>query len=144
MLCFGAMNRIEKYAKEFVLENYPDVDNKTAMQMYDAFIAGCRLDEELKETDYEKIIKTVCRYYGTTLERVKDTRKHEVVFVRQVCMYFGKLFDVGTLSYIGMPFNRDHATVLHSYTVILDYIDTERRKAYDISVLYERIKKILR
>lgn len=48
------------------------------------------------------------------------TRKREVVFTRQLIMYFLKQKTKESLSHIGSHFNRDHATVIHACKQIND------------------------
>jgi len=133
------------YAKQFVLNNYPDVDNNTAIALYDAFIEGYKVHDEIKETNYEKIIDIVCRYYGTTFKTIKViSRDRNIAQTRQVCMYFGMLLKVGTQKEIASKFNRNHATAIHAKKVISNLIETNKDIALDIIILNERIKNNLK
>lgn len=72
--------------------------------------------------DSECIIEVVCKFYGL---KVKDIcvkcRKRELVWVRQVCMYFIKQHTTLTLKQIGQRFlGRDHTTAIHSIQTVKD------------------------
>ncbi|TXD45886.1 helix-turn-helix domain-containing protein [Polaribacter sp. IC073] len=67
-----------------------------------------------------KIIEIVNNYYR--VECREDTRKREIVFPRQVAMYFIHKYGNLSLTKIGDLFKRDHASVLHSLKAISDVI----------------------
>ena len=57
----------------------------------------------------------------------KKTRKREVVYARQLAMYFAKHYTSCSLATIGTEIgNKDHATVLHACKTIDNLYDTDR------------------
>ena len=59
------------------------------------------------------------------------SRKREVVVCRHVCMYIASymfnevLRERRTLAYIGREYRRDHASVMHAYKQVSNYLDTD-------------------
>ena len=83
---------------------------------------------------YKNIITTICLGQHVTLDEIQQTKRDtELVYARQLCMYFGKVYKVGSLDFIGEPFGKDHATVHHSIGVINNYIFTDPLKRQAIA-----------
>lgn len=95
-----------------------------------------------KSVTIEKIIDTVCSYYGVSQEDVMSkTRKANIVLVRQLAMYLASKTTKMSTSKIGLYVGgRNHATVLHSIKQIQDRLLTD--KAFQQQV--EEIEQILR
>lgn len=79
-------------------------------------------DEQFIDTIYK-----ICRdYFGKEkkdTERV--TRKREILQVRQIAMYFSKMYTKASLYTIGSKIGgKDHATVLHAYKTVENIYDT--------------------
>lgn len=80
--------------------------------------------QESNEFECELI---ACFLFGISMQalRYAKTRKREVVKARQLCMWFLKNKTPMTLSAIGQRYrDKDHATVLHSCSVIENLIFT--------------------
>lgn len=103
-------------------------------------------DDELKDAIFDYIVFIICYGEGFKPEEVMiETRKAEVVFARQMIMYFSVSFKAGTLAWIGeRTGGKDHATVLHSVKAINNYIDTDSRKRAKISYYRALIEKVIR
>lgn len=89
----------------------------------------------------EDIIETVSKYYNTnpTLMSGK-TRRHDVVYPRQICIYI--LRDFLNVSYqsIGEKLGgRDHTTIMHSY----EKVKLEKEQNPQINKELDEIKQIL-
>ena len=102
----------------------------------------------MKDTSlFDKIIQIVCEGEEIPFESlVGKNRKMEVVYARQLVMYFAKTMSVGSLAFIGSKFYKDHATVLHSVKTIRNYIETDRQKREEIkeySKKFDKVKKII-
>lgn len=80
------------------------------------------------EETIERIEKSVCDYYNVTMDMVRlKSRKRHIVEPRQVMMYLIKLSTNKTLEHIGDHLGgKDHATVLHACTTVLNRIETEK------------------
>lgn len=74
------------------------------------------------------ITKTVCEQLSIDENKVRDkTRKKEIAFARQVCMYISKEMTKNTYKTIGLHFGgRDHATVLHAHSTISSMISSDK------------------
>jgi len=74
-----------------------------------------------------------------------DSRKQPNRFARQLCHYFGVLYQLGSLSEIGKVFgNKVHSTVLHSYRLIRNYKQVKEPSCYDLIVQIDtRLKSII-
>jgi esterase/lipase len=91
---------------------------------------------------FESIIKIVCEGEKISFESLLGAnRKEEIVYARQLIMYFAKTHKVGSLSFIGKKFGKDHASVVHSVKSIRNYIDTDKAKREDIKQYEVKIDK---
>jgi len=78
---------------------------------------------------FDMICETICEGEGFNMEQLKtETREQKVVFARQLIMFFAKKMKVGSLSFIGGRFSKDHATVIHSIRSINNYMSTDKYK----------------
>ena len=93
---------------------------------------------------YDWIEFIICHGEGLTPEIVKqETRKGEIVYARQLIMYFSVLNDVGTYKWIGEQLGgKDHATIIHAVKVINNYRDTDKTKKAKIDYYEKMIDKI--
>lgn len=74
----------------------------------------------------DQLIEIVFRYYELPpIARHMKSRKREYVYARQMSMFMLHEHFAGTLTFndIGLMFNKDHATVIHSKNVIQDGLD---------------------
>ena len=97
---------------------------------------------EEKPVTIEGIIEKVCEYYGLDTESIQTkSRKHEIVLARQISMYLAKKYlDIST-SKIGMYVGkRDHATVLHAFSVVKDQMDVDRNFRNDMDNIERTLK----
>jgi len=64
----------------------------------------------------DDISKAVCAYLNIAENKIREkTRKKEIVFARQLAMYFSKELTKSSLKTIGLHFGgRDHSTVIHA------------------------------
>jgi len=93
---------------------------------------------------YDEICDVICLNEGISLDDITSkSRKGELVYCRQLIMYFAKQKKVGSLNFIGQKLNRDHATVLHAINSIQNYIETSRIKRDDINEYQKKIDNII-
>lgn len=99
----------------------------------------------IMEQNYNEysLVRDVCNYFQVPYEEVKSiSRLTRVRLPRQVAMFFiNKMYPKLGSVYIGKMFDRDHATVLHSYKAVENMIFTQPDFRHDINEL-ERIIKI--
>ena len=82
------------------------------------------------------IANVVCSYFKMTLREASiNTRKREILQVRQIGMYFCKKKTKATLKAIGDLYEKDHTTVLSSIKTVNNYIETDRNFAEQIEVI---------
>ena len=74
--------------------------------------------------EYEKIINSVCSFYGVEMKDLQSkSRKRKFTRPRHVLFFL--LYGSGvTLSEIGALFNRDHSTAIHGRDVVINEINT--------------------
>jgi chromosomal replication initiator protein len=89
----------------------------------------------------EDIIETISKYYNTNPQLMSGkTRRQDIVYPRQICIYV--LRDFLNVSYqsIGEKLGgRDHTTIMHSY----EKVKTERESNPQINKELDEIKQIL-
>lgn len=102
-------------------------------------------DEKIADAIYDYIEFIIC--YGEALkpEEIKlETRKGEIVYARQLIMYFSVLFKAGTYGFIGEKLGgKDHATVNHALKTINNYIHTDKIRRAKIEYYKKLIEKVL-
>jgi chromosomal replication initiation ATPase DnaA len=134
----------DRMAHDWVMENYPEASPEEVIRMFSAFTAGIRSVNRPLKTPYEIIIEVVCDYQKMPETRIfANTRKREIVFARQVIMYFGNKYKQGTLRELGDMFGKNHSTALHSIRTINNLIDTNPQIRHDIGKMDEIINKRL-
>lgn len=76
-----------------------------------------------------KIQDIVSNYYGMSIKEMnRNTRKREIVEVRQISMYFCCKYSGKSLSLIGeMHARRNHSTVSHAKKTVLNLISTDEK-----------------
>jgi hypothetical protein len=83
---------------------------------------------------YEIIEMLICLGEGFTAEEIKaETRKGEIVYARQLIMYFSADYKTDSYAVIAGELGLDHATVNHAIKVITNYIDTDKVKCAKIN-----------
>ena len=82
-----------------------------------------------REVSVDYILKVVSDYYQIDeAEVMSNTRKREIVQVRQVAMYFAKQLTKTSLKGIGTQLGKkDHATVLHACRTVTNLMDIDKR-----------------
>jgi len=88
------------------------------------------------------IIKTVFDYFGV-VEGENKKRKREHVICRQVSMTILNEDLKYSTAQAGLPFGKDHATVLHAKKTINNLKDTDKKFKFDYQILKSRIDVIL-
>jgi len=98
-----------------------------------------------KDELFSHIKKTICEGEGISKDIVfMKTRKKEIVFTRQLIMYFAYAYNVGSQSEVGsLCGKKDHSTVVHANKVINNYLDTDP-KTRDLINDYKLVLKGLK
>lgn len=88
----------------------------------------------------EKIIETVCSYYGTTREVISRKVKYrEIAFPRQVSFYFIKKYTNLNNRQAGQLFKKDPSTVIHSCEVLEDLMYTDKSIKNEVEEINNRL-----
>jgi hypothetical protein len=90
---------------------------------------------------FDNICEVICEGEHVSLMDIKrETRKLEILYPRQLIMYFAKEFKALPADrLIGEPFGKDHATVISSHKAIKNYIDTDKVKREQIKNYREKL-----
>lgn len=97
----------------------------------------------------DKIINEVCKYYSfTPIEVFNETRKKEIVQVRQLCQYLIlkytklSLHKVGEVSsYYGRKRKHNHATIIHSVKEVEYRVETDLDFYVEFNFLVSTLNK---
>lgn len=74
----------------------------------------------------EYIEYLVSEHYQQHMDKLKGPRRHrEATFSRQVIMFLTRRYTHLSLKDVGMRFNRDHTTVIHSVRTINNLMDSD-------------------
>lgn len=88
--------------------------------------------------DPEITIKTICEHFVIPLVNLQvKCKKRELVFPRQVIMFFLTEYTDLTYKQIGDIFNKDHTTVIHAKNTVRDLMSTDEKVGHRV----EEIKK---
>lgn len=93
---------------------------------------------------FENIQQLVCIGEGIDPNTLQTTtRKREVVFARQLVMYFLRKHTNNTLLLASSYYNKDHATCLHSVKVINNLIDTDKSIRNKVTAYEYKFKALI-
>ena len=81
------------------------------------------------ELDFDLLKYKVCETTGMPINSINlKSRITEVVETRQLCHYFAKKYELGSLSEIGYNLGKkSHSTVLHSIKTISNLLECDKR-----------------
>jgi chromosomal replication initiator protein len=87
-----------------------------------------------------EIIQLVENCLRVPYDKLKHrTRKREVCFARQVCMYLLSTRTHASLKTIGDLFNRDHSSVIHARELIKDLMETDENVKMQVANLIAKL-----
>lgn len=88
-----------------------------------------------------KIISTVCKYYGVSVDEIKSKKKTDAVAnARHIAIYIIRKLTDKSFKEIGNIFSRDHTTVMASCDRVTTNIKTMIKTESDIKKLIKEIK----
>ena len=89
----------------------------------------------------DKIISTVAKYYGVTVEEIKSKKKTDAVAnARHIAIYIIRKLTDKSFKEIGSIFSRDHSTVISSCERVNTNIKTMIKTDSDIKKIIKEIK----
>lgn len=93
--------------------------------------------------DYIEFV--ICYGEGFTPNMIREkTRKSEIVYTRQLIMYFCKKYNVDSYKTIASEYGQDHATMSHAIKTIENYIDTDKLKKTKIEYYHKIIEQVVK
>lgn len=91
-------------------------------------------------TDDKTILNTIVEYFGISQSIIlTKTRKREVVYPRQLAMYFMAYYTLLSLKQIGEMFGKDHTTVIHSIDAIEGWASNDEKVREQIHQITQKI-----
>lgn len=137
----GALKRVVFYC---ISLNY-DINLENAKEALKVLLENNNINQtnkNSKETD--KIQSVVANYYGVSVhDLLSKSRKQKIAFARQVAIYFVKNLLEIPYQKIGLLFgNRDHSTIMHAYSKVVDYISNDENVKKDIEILSKKLEKL--
>ena len=89
------------------------------------------------------IIKTVSAYYDVRLTDLQSKKRSQsITMPRQICMYLARILTKHSLEEIGGHLGgRDHTTVMHACSKIVDLEQTDNQVRSELTELTRRIQK---
>jgi hypothetical protein len=92
---------------------------------------------------FDTIIELICKGEKLPIENVYlNTNRNDIVYPRQLIMFFAMEFKLNTQAIIGAKFNRDHATVYHACLTINNLYSTDLVKRNRIDEYRKKLKGI--
>lgn len=90
----------------------------------------------------QKIQKAVAQFYNIKLADLSSSnRARQIARPRQIAMYLSKILTSESLSKIGSEFGgKNHATVIHSFKIISELMDTNQNILQEVKTLEEKIR----
>jgi hypothetical protein len=91
--------------------------------------------------NFPEIQQMICIGEGILPQQLQDkSRKREIVFPRQLVIFFLKKYTKQSWSQIGKYYGKDHATAMYSVETINNFIDTNKKIAAKVSLYDLKIK----
>ena len=103
-------------------------------------ISDLMTNEEPTSVTVDRILNTVAKKYGTTVENIKGTRRtREIAFARHISVYLlRKLTDL-SLPQIGKCLGRDHTTIISSLRTVEKELGANTQTNADVKELLKEI-----
>jgi len=104
-----------------------------------------RFRKDRQHFNRKETIIEICKkhFYPYDIFEDMHRRKRELVFRRFVTMYLLRKFTKLSLAEIGFIFGKDHATALHGYRTISDYMDIDPETQSIVVPIRNEIIKVL-
>lgn len=127
VVCFSAITQKDIKSKETAAEALSKIINENSSGQY---------------VDSDIIINTVSEYLGVSIKDIfSKSRKQDVAFARQLCIYLISQMLSLPLAAIGKLFNRDHTTIMHAKNKIESDLKTDKKLKLQISDINSEISK---
>jgi len=102
---------------------------------------GVSAEPRKESISLEEIVLLVEHNYGICRTELQSKcRKGATAWARQVAMYLARLHTLLPLEQIGKAFGRDHATVIHSFQKVVETMETEPRRRWEVELLRQKLQ----
>lgn len=92
----------------------------------------------------EGLLNIVSDYFEVSLEELKSKQRlTHIRQARQVYMYLGKKYRIHSLQQVGALVNRDHSTVVHSFSAVIKDASVDPVLSADIREVEKRYNELL-
>ena len=136
----GALNRVIFY-KTIMNE---DLTLETAIEALQPLLKTQRMEHlALNSNKIDQLLDVICGYFNVNrTELYGNSRKHQVLYPRQIAMYLlRELYDL-PYKKIGSIFSgRDHSTVMNSYEKIANGLTQEESIQNDVQNIRSKVEK---
>ncbi|MEE4312016.1 MAG: chromosomal replication initiator protein DnaA [candidate division KSB1 bacterium] len=111
------------------------------MDLAKGVLKDLRLNKK-QNLSIEEMQRIVAAHFGIPEDMLRaKTRKKEIVYARQVCMFLSKYYTKHSLKTIGLHFGgRDHSTVIHANHTIEELVKSDKQVKEDINALKRKIE----
>ncbi len=128
----GALIRVIAYARL----SDRDVTVELATETLKDIVA----DSASKAISVELIQQVVANYYNISVDDLKSARRtRNVAFPRQIAMYLSRTLTSTSLPKIGEEFKKDHTTVMHAHTKILEVMEKEDSLRHTVESITKKL-----
>jgi chromosomal replication initiator protein len=129
----GALMQLSSYAKI--------TRQAMSVEMVDTLFRAREATPASRNIDIQQVVNATAAYYGYAIEDLIGKRRtRDVSTARQLAMHLARLLTDASLPQIGLAFSgRDHSTVLHGITKIVEMLKTDEALRQDM----EQIKRSL-
>lgn len=132
---------LEGALKKLIAENLFD-EKEISLENAKTILSSYVRKSNSKAVNIEKIQKIVANFYNIKIsDLTSSSRLRTIARPRQIAMYLCKTLTSSSLPKIGKEFGgKNHATVLHSYKLVKDLINEDKKTLQEIKTLEEKLK----
>lgn len=120
------------------------LDNRPmSLELVREVVRGVSMRPRLSEISVEAIKKEVATYYNLKVDLLAaKSRKHDIMLARHIAIYLCKSLTKLSLKSIGAHFGgRDHSTVLHSCSTVVNFMETDKKVRQDVMFLLKTLQE---
>jgi chromosomal replication initiator protein len=101
----------------------------------------CIQEPEREAVSLEEIIGLVEHTFGVSrVDLISKSRKGTITWARQVAMFLARSYTLHPLQEIGRAFGRDHATVIHAFQKVMDTMEKQPPRRFEVDFLKKKLQ----
>lgn len=102
---------------------------------------GFAIEQKKEAISLDEIVGLVEHSFGVSREELSSKcRKSTLNWARQVAMYLARCYTHLSMDAIGSHFGRDHATVVHAYQKVIDTMEQQPTRRYEVQHLKQKLQ----